>query len=244
MRRSRPSAARPISAGERAARMALIEVVQDREPLRRSAQPVFRLPALGDVGDHPHRSHHHPSRPTIGLPETRPQTSLAVPPPETQVGCRLAAARCRSGRLGAMSRDCGVEEINTGAAQHRAVLVAEHLHHPLVDVGDHPVVVGHPDSFLGRVHQLLESLLAVLERAGPILETGLPPSNAAAWPSAAPANPASSRMALASRSLNASGSRANHLEHAEGAVVVAKRDDQDAADARARGTRRARCARR
>jgi hypothetical protein len=50
----------------------------------------------------------------------------------------------------------------------------QHLGHALIDVGDRAPVVGHPDPFLGPVHQLLEALLALLERLGPLLQPGLP----------------------------------------------------------------------
>ena len=109
----------------------------------------------------------------MGLAETSPQTSvpscrrkrkswLSAP------GCGRPSVRC------ALARAVASMKSYTGRPEHRAVLVAQQLGHPLVDVGDDPAVVRDPDALLRRVHQLLEPLLALLQRLGPLLEPGLP----------------------------------------------------------------------
>ena len=174
IRRTRPSAARPISAGERAARIAWSRScsIASRSAERRSRSSVA-LP-LGDVGDHADRAH-RPRRPGPRSGWPRP-----VPRPRCRPGLRkrkswlsLAGLRAAERALGA-GPGGGVEEVVHRPAQHGAVLVAEQLGHPLIDVGDDPAVVGHPDPFLRRVDQLLEALLALLQRLGALLEPALP----------------------------------------------------------------------
>ena len=55
----------------------LIHVVQHREPLGRSAEPLLGALALGDVGEHADACRRGaPSRPVIGLADTSPHSSL------------------------------------------------------------------------------------------------------------------------------------------------------------------------
>jgi len=106
-----------------------------------------------------------PSRPVIGLAETRPHSSVPSWRRKAQVVALAAGRRAADGALRAGARG-GVEEVVDLAADQRAVLIAQQLGHALVDVGDETAVVRHPDALLGRVDQLLEALLAFLERAG------------------------------------------------------------------------------
>jgi hypothetical protein len=148
----------------------LPHVVEDGEPLGGAPEALFRVLPLGDVGDHPDRADQSAVAAHDRAGRHQSPQLAAIPPQEAQIAALAARGR------GAGQRPLGpgprrrVDEVVDPAAEHRAVLVAEQLGHALVHVGDHAAIVRQPDAFLRDVHQLLEPLLALLERAGPLLQ--------------------------------------------------------------------------
>ena len=160
--------------GRRARRQnRLVEVVQHRQPLGRAPEPLLGSLALGDVGDHADRAHRRPVPAGDGARRDQSPDFGAVLAAEAEVVALAARAGGAERALRAGPRR-GVEEVVHRPPQQGAVLVAQQVGHPLVDVGDDPAVVGDPDPLLGHVDQLLEALLALLQRLGALLEPALP----------------------------------------------------------------------
>ena len=111
--------------------------------------------------------------PRIGLDETRPQSW--VPSRRRKRRSWLCPGRGAAPAQSPLRAGAGVrlDKVEDRPAQQAAVAVAQQIGQALIDVGDHAAVVGHPDAFLSHVHQLLEALLALLQRAGSFLEPGL-----------------------------------------------------------------------
>ena len=230
IRRMRPSAARPISAGERAARIAWSRSCStaSRSADRRSRSSV-RLRSVMSVT--------MPTMPTgaaipAGDGARRDQspdfgTVLASEPEVVALAARAGGAE-RALRPGPRR---GVEEVVDRPSQQSAVLVAQQVGHPLIDVGDDPAVVGDPDPLLGHVDELLEALLALLQRLGAILEPALPRLEGRGvlerGADEAAEQPECLRVAVA----EGGGLGREHLEHAEDALIVPERHGEQRANA-------------
>ena len=192
------------------------------EPLGRAAEALLRLLPLGDVGDHADRADQSAvAARRSGWPTPVPRARRRpggrkrrsrLSPPDAE---GRASVRCAPGPRP------GVDEVVDPAAEHRAVLVAEQLGHALVDVGDHAAVVRQPDALLRHVHQLLEPLLALLERAGPLLQPDLPALVGGGVPQRRAHEPAEQPERLGVAVGEGVGAGRHDLEHAEGALLVA-----------------------
>ena len=112
-----------------------------------------------------------------------------------------------------------------------AVAVAQEIGQTLIDVGDHPPVVGHPDAFLGHIHQLLESLLAFLQGAGSFFEPGLSSLERRGMSHGRSHEAAQQSQRLGVPLAEGVGLGRDHLEHAECPVLVLQGHDQDGANA-------------
>ena len=230
IRRTRPERRAADLGGRAGGQNRLVQVVEHRQPLGRAAEPLLGALPLGDVGDHADRADDGavPARDRAGGDESPHLGAvLLAEPVVVALHPRLRAAqRPLRGRP-----DSRVEEVVHRPAEHGAVLVAEQLRHPLVDVGDDAVVVRDPDAFLRRVDQLLEALLALLQRLGPLLQPPLARLECRRVlqrrADQAAEQPERLRVAVAERLWR----RREHLERADDAVVVAERDHQDRADA-------------
>ena len=209
----------------------LPHVVQDREPLGGAAKALLGALALGDVGDHPDGADQPPLPAHDGAGRHQAPELPAVAAQEPEVPA-LPARRRRAGERPLGARPGGrVDEVVDPAAQHRAVLIAQELGHARIDVGDDPVVVRHPDAFLRHVHQLLEPLLALLERAGPLLQPELPALVRGGVAQRRSHEPAEEPERLGVAVAEGVGPGGDHLEDAEGALLVGERDGEQGADA-------------
>ncbi len=112
-----------------------------------------------------------------------------------------------------------------------AVLIAQQVRHALVDVGDEPAVVGDPDALLGRVHQLLEALLALLQGPGPILQPALPRLEGGRVLERCSDEAAEQPERLGVAGAEGGGPGGEQLEDAEDPLVVPEREGEHRADA-------------
>ena len=94
-----------------------------------------------------------------------------------------------------------------------------------------PAIVGEPDAFLRDVHQLLEPLLAFLQRDGAVLEPGLAGLEGRGVLQRGAHQAAEQAERLGIAVAEGGGPGRQDLEGAQDPLIVAQRDREDRADA-------------
>jgi hypothetical protein len=138
----------------------------------------------------------------------------------------MAAQRTLSARLGVR-----IDEVEDRPAKQAAVTVPQQVSHALVDVGNDAAIIRHPDTLLGYIHQLLESLFALLECPGPFLQPGLPALECRGVTQGRTHQAAQQPERFSVAIGKGVGLEGDHFQHPEGSLLVTEGHDQNGADA-------------